>query len=102
LTAWGNWQTLIGNSFAAAAMAATTPTANMPSTTNYVPERYAPGDIPGISGQRGFNFSGAGTPIVNISVAGSVTTERDLVDAITQGIYNNQAAGIPISYSTVY
>jgi hypothetical protein len=102
LTAWGAWQTLIGNSFAAAAMAAATPAANMPSTTNYVPERYAPGDIPGISGQRGFNFSGAGTPIVNISVAGSVTTERDLVDAITQGIYNNQAAGIPINYSTVY
>jgi hypothetical protein len=63
---------------------------------------YAPGDIPGISGQRGFNFSGAGTPVVNISVAGSVTTERDLVAAITQGIYNNQAAGTPISYSTVY
>ena len=100
LTAWGNWQTLIGNSFAAAALAAVppvqiaTPTMSSPS--------YAPGDIPGISGQRGFNFSGAGTPVVNISVAGSVTTERDLVNAITQGIYNNQAAGIPISYSTVY
>jgi hypothetical protein len=43
----------------------------------------------------------AGT-VVNISVSGSVTTERDLVDAITQGIYNNQAAGIPINYSTAY
>jgi len=39
---------------------------------------------------------------VNISVQGSVTTERDLVSAITQGIYNNQASGIPINYSTVY
>jgi hypothetical protein len=40
--------------------------------------------------------------VVNISVQGSVTTERDLVTAITQGIYNNQASGIPINYSTVY
>jgi hypothetical protein len=39
---------------------------------------------------------------ITLNVAGSVTTERDLVDAITQGIYNNQAAGIPINYSTVY
>ena len=31
LAAWGAWQTMIGNSFAAAAMAATTPTANMPA-----------------------------------------------------------------------
>jgi hypothetical protein len=40
--------------------------------------------------------------VVNISVQGSVTTERDLVAAITQGIYNNQASGIPINYSTSY
>ena len=101
--AWGAWQTLIGNSFAAAAMAAATPAANMPSTTNYVPERYAPGDIPGISGQRGFRFAGAdSSPTVVVNVAGSVTAERDLVSAITQGIYNNQASGIPISYSTSY
>jgi len=39
---------------------------------------------------------------ITVNVAGSVTTERDLVSAITQGIYNNQAAGIPISYSTSY
>jgi hypothetical protein len=44
---------------------------------------------------------GSGSAIIE-NVAGSVTTERDLVDAITQGIYNNQAAGIPINYSTVY
>jgi hypothetical protein len=37
-----------------------------------------------------------------VNVQGSVTTERDLVNAITQGIYNNQASGIPISYSTAY
>ena len=39
---------------------------------------------------------------ISVNVAGSVTTERDLVNAITQGIYNNQASGIPISYSTAY
>ena len=101
LTAWGNWQTLIGNSFAAAAMAATAP---VPITTNpAMPQSYAPGDIPGISGQRGFRFAGAdSSPTVIVNVAGSVTAERDLVSAITQGIYNNQASGIPISYSTSY
>jgi hypothetical protein len=44
---------------------------------------------------------GIGTT-VNLTVQGSVTTERDLVSAITQGIYNNQASGIPINYSTAY
>lgn len=43
-----------------------------------------------------------GGTYVTVNISGSVTTERDLVDAITQGIYNNQAAGIPINYSTVY
>jgi hypothetical protein len=43
-----------------------------------------------------------GGTYVTVNVSGSVTTERDLVDAITQGIYNNQASGIPINYSTVY
>jgi hypothetical protein len=44
--------------------------------------------------------------VQNISVvvnnAGSTITERDLVASITEGIYNNQAAGTPINYSTVY
>ena len=39
---------------------------------------------------------------ITVNVAGSVTTERDLVSVITQGIYNNQASGIPINYSTAY
>jgi hypothetical protein len=43
-----------------------------------------------------------GGTYITVNVSGSVTTERDLVDAITQGIYNNQASGIPINYSTVY
>ena len=48
------------------------------------------------------NTSNAASPSVVVNIAGSVTTERDLVSAITQGIYNNQASGIPISYSTAY
>jgi len=46
--------------------------------------------------------SGGNSPTVVVNISGSVTTERDLVNAITQGIYNNQASGIPISYSTSY
>jgi hypothetical protein len=44
----------------------------------------------------------SGDTIVNISVQGSVTTERDLVAAITQGLYSQQASGTPVNYSTVY
>jgi hypothetical protein len=43
-----------------------------------------------------------GDTIVNISVTGSVTTERDLVAAITQGLYAQQASGTPVNYSTAY
>jgi hypothetical protein len=46
-------------------------------------------------------YGGGGATVV-VNVSGSVTTERDLVSAITQGIYNNQASGIPINYSTAY
>jgi hypothetical protein len=42
-----------------------------------------------------------GTTVI-VNVSGSVTTERDLVSAITQGIYNNQAAGTPITYTTAF
>jgi hypothetical protein len=44
----------------------------------------------------------SGDTIVNISVQGSVTTERDLVAAITQGLYAQQASGTPVNYSTAY
>ena len=44
----------------------------------------------------------AGGTVVNVSVTGSVTTERDLVAAITQGLYAQQASGTPVTYSTVY
>jgi hypothetical protein len=44
---------------------------------------------------------GGGTTVV-VNVAGSVSTERDLVSAITQGLYSQQASGTPVNYSTVY
>ena len=43
-----------------------------------------------------------GGTTVNVSVQGSVTTQQDLVNSITNAIYNNQASGIPINYSTAY
>ena len=71
---------------------------------------YGPGNIPGLSGES-FGMGGYTLPqgqhgVQNISVvvnnAGSTITERDLVASITQGIYNNQASGTPITYSTAY
>jgi hypothetical protein len=46
--------------------------------------------------------TGGNSPTIIINNAGSVVTSQDLVSQITQGIYNNQASGIPINYSTVY
>jgi len=46
--------------------------------------------------------SAVGDTIVNLTVTGSVSTERDLVAAITQGLYAQQASGTPVNYSTVY
>jgi len=54
-----------------------------------------------LSGAR-YAAQAAANYVVSVNVAGSVTTERDLVSAITEGIYNNQAAGIPISYTTAF
>ena len=65
------------------------------------------GGIPGTAASMGFGAgtfraAEAATTNIQVNVAGSVTTERDLVSAITQGIYNNQASGIPISYTTAF
>jgi hypothetical protein len=109
LAQWGMFQSMIGAAFQNNAIINSSAPVyqgldtSQPYTVNPNPSmRYAPGDIPGVTGQQGFNFSGAGTPTINISVAGSVTTERDLVSAITQGLYNNQASGIPVNYTTAY
>jgi len=47
------------------------------------------------------NSSMSGSSVI-VNVTGSVTTERDLVAAITQGLYAQQASGTPVTYSTVY
>ena len=49
----------------------------------------------------GMDGSFGGTSVV-VNVSGSVSTERDLVAAITQGLYSQQASGTPVNYSTVY
>ena len=51
---------------------------------------------------RNSSYNSGEPTYVTVNVQGSVTTERDLVASITQGIYNNQASGIPINYSTAY
>jgi hypothetical protein len=48
------------------------------------------------------SMTGNGGTIVNLTVQGSVSTERDLVAAITQGLYSQQASGTPVNYSTAY
>jgi hypothetical protein len=45
--------------------------------------------------------AGGNTSVI-VNVSGSVSTERDLVAAITQGLYSQQASGTPVNYSTVY
>ena len=71
--------------------APTTSGTSMPSPLDY-----------GTFGAGTFRAAEAATTNIQVNVAGSITTERDLVSAITQGIYNNQAAGIPISYTTAF
>ena len=50
----------------------------------------------------GYSRTSFETPNVTVNVTGSVTTERDLVAAITQGLYAQQASGTPVNYSTAY
>jgi hypothetical protein len=53
-------------------------------------------------GVPGYSRSSFDSPNVTVNVTGSVTTERDLVAAITQGLYAQQASGTPVNYSTAY
>jgi hypothetical protein len=71
--------------------APSTSTSSMPSPLDY-----------GTFGAGTFRAAEAATTNIQVNVGGSITTERDLVSAITEGIYNNQAAGIPISYTTAF
>ena len=94
LAMWGNFQTIIGNSFQSAAIASSTASSvqgldtSQPYTVNPNPSMtYAPGEIPGISGTRGFNFSGASSPNVTIQINPAIA---GLIDVIQ----NQSASGI--------
>jgi hypothetical protein len=94
LAVWANFQGIIGDAFKNSAIInSSAPTiqgldTSQPYTVNPNPTmNYAPGDIPGISGTRGFNFSGASAPSVNISINPAVA---GLIDVIQ----NQSASGI--------
>jgi hypothetical protein len=62
---------------------------------------YSLGDIADVEAAR--SRIGSGSPTyVTVNVGGSISTERDIVSAITQGLYAQQAAGTPVNYSSVY
>jgi hypothetical protein len=90
---------VLGISSATSVASAATFNANDPNAVS--------GGIPGTALSMGFgagSFRAAESASMNVTVnvGGSISTERDIVNAITQGIYNNQASGIPISYTTAY
>jgi hypothetical protein len=62
---------------------------------------YSLGDIADTEAAR--SRIGASSPTyVTVNVGGSISTERDIVAAITQGLYAQQASGTPVNYSTAY
>jgi len=101
LAYWGSWQTEIGNAIKAAAIAALANSAStvLPAaTTTYTPTPYAPGDIPGISGQRGFRFAGADsspTYVINASGIG----DQQLAAAVQGAIQDLNRYGNSTTYA---
>ena len=73
LAKWGQWQSVIGDAFKNQALTNQMPPSTQPQAT-YIPPSYgyAPGDIPGLSGTRGFSMAGASgdTYIINASGIG--------------------------------
>jgi hypothetical protein len=62
---------------------------------------YSLGDIAVVEAAR--SRIGSSSPTyVTVNVGGSISTERDIVAAITQGLYAQQASGTPVNYSTAY
>ena len=70
LARWGEWQSVIGDAFKNAAMLSATATLPTAPIQAYVPPSYAPGDIPGLSGTRGFSFGSAQSPTYIINASG--------------------------------
>jgi len=67
-----------------------------------MPDIRAMQDLLAQSGVAGYSQTSMNNASITVNVAGSVSTERDLVAAITQGLYSQQASGTPVNYSTVY
>ena len=101
LAYWGSWQTEIGNAIKAAAIAALANSASTilpPATTTYTPTPYAPGDIPGITGTRGFRFAGADsspTYVINASGIG----DQQLAAAVQGAIQDLNRYGNSTTYA---
>lgn len=70
--------------------------------SNALPDITALQDRLAQSGVAGYSQTAMNSASITVNVAGSVSTERDLVAAITQGLYAQQASGTPVNYSTVY
>ena len=94
-----NLMSILGISGGSAVAANSTFNANDP---NAVSGGLANSIVSGSFSAGSFRAAEAATTNIQVNVNGSVTTQQDLVSAITQGIYNNQASGIPISYTTAY
>ena len=70
LSKWGEWQSVIGGAFKAEAMTNQMPPTTMPQAQAFIPPAYAPGDIPGLSGTRGFSMASASSPTYIINASG--------------------------------
>jgi hypothetical protein len=68
---------------------------------NQLPPNFSLDSLSGFNDRNSAYNSGQPT-YVTVNVGGSISTERDIVSAITQGLYAQQAAGTPVNYSTVY
>jgi hypothetical protein len=95
LIEWGKWQTVIGNAFGAAAIQNATP-AVIPSMPSY---SYAPGDIPGISGQRGFNFSGASNSSPTFVINASGIGDQQIASVVQNAIQELNRYGNSTTYA---
>lgn len=102
LIAWGAWQTLIGNAFGAAALGSGAPIPGpIPGPVPVIdkmPQSYAPGDIPGISGTRGFRFAGADsspTYIINATGIG----DQQIASVVQDAIQNLNRYGNSTTYA---
>ena len=82
LTQWGEWQTVIGNAFKNMALLNQNNDQTL-TRTPVIETPFAPGDIPGVTGQRGFRFSGNDSSPTYIINAQGVGDQQ--IAAVVQG-----------------